>query len=169
MAVGGSDVHLGYEGAAGSLGGRITASVVITCVIAATSGLIFGYDIGISGGVSTMVPFLQKFFPHVLRKASEAKTNMYCIYDSQVLTSFTSSLYLAGLVASLAASRLTSAYGRRNIMMLGGSTFLAGAAINGGAENIAMLILGRILLGFGVGFTNHVINTFLTHQLLSLC
>lgn len=29
--------------------GRITVAVVITCVVAATSGLIFGYDIGISG------------------------------------------------------------------------------------------------------------------------
>ena len=103
-----------------------------------------------------MRPFLQKFFPSVLRKAAEAKTNMYCVYDSQVLTSFTSSLYIAGLAASLVASRLTTVIGRRNTMVLGGLIFLAGAAINGGAANIAMLILGRILLGFGVGFTNQV-------------
>lgn len=103
-----------------------------------------------------MGPFLKKFFPSILRKASEAKTNAYCVYDSQVLTSFTSSLYLAGLAASLVASRLTPALGRRNIMVVGGCTFLAGAAINGGAENVAMLILGRVLLGFGVGFTNQV-------------
>ncbi|CAL2235474.1 unnamed protein product [Prunus armeniaca] len=36
----------------------------------------------------------------------------------------------------------------------GGCTFFAGSAINGGAVNIAMLILGRILLGFGDAFTN---------------
>lgn len=103
-----------------------------------------------------MVPFLRKFFPSVLRKASEAKTNMYCVYDSQLLTSFTSSLYIAGLAASLVAGRLAAVIGRKNTMVLGGSTFLAGAAINGGAANISMLILGRILLGFGVGFTNQV-------------
>jgi len=96
-----------------------------------------------------MVPFLHKFFPSVLRKAAEAKTNMYCVFDSQLLTSFTSSLYIAGLAASLAI-------GRKNTIVIGGCTFLAGAAINGGAANIAMLILGRILLGFGVGFTNQV-------------
>jgi MFS family permease len=103
-----------------------------------------------------MVPFLHKFFPSVLRKMEEAKTNMYCIYDSQLLTAFTSSLYIAGLASSLVASRLSTAIGRKNTMVLGGCTFLAGAAINGGAANIAMLILGRILLGFGVGFTNQV-------------
>ncbi|KAJ8747424.1 hypothetical protein K2173_001003 [Erythroxylum novogranatense] len=142
--------------------GKITASVVITCIVAASSGLIFGYDIGISGGVTTMVPFLKKFFPSILKKAAEAKTNMYCVFDSQVLTSFTSSLYIAGLAASLVASRLTAAVGRKNTMVLGGCTFLAGAAINGGAVNIAMLILGRILLGFGVGFTNQATPVYLS-------
>ncbi|KAL1170856.1 hypothetical protein V6Z11_A05G241000 [Gossypium hirsutum] len=159
MAVGGFG---GVDGPVSSFNGKITASVVITCIVAASSGLIFGYDIGISGGVTTMQPFLQKFFPSVLRKAAEAKTNIYCVYDSQVLTSFTSSLYIAGLAASLVASRLTAAIGRRNTMVLGGLTFLAGAAINGGAANVAMLIFGRILLGFGVGFTNQATPVYLS-------
>lgn len=30
-------------------GGRVTFSVVVTCLMAASGGLIFGYDIGISG------------------------------------------------------------------------------------------------------------------------
>ncbi|KAA8528272.1 hypothetical protein F0562_035627 [Nyssa sinensis] len=144
--------------------GRITASVVITCIVAASGGLIFGYDIGISGGVTTMGPFLQKFFPSILRKAAEAKTNVYCVYDSQVLTAFTSSLYIAGFAASLVASPLTAALGRKNIMVLGGCSFLAGAVINGGAENIAMLILGRIMLGFGVGFTNQAAPVYLSEM-----
>jgi len=103
-----------------------------------------------------MVPFLKKFFPEILRKAASSEVNMYCVYDSQVLTLFTSSLYLAGLITSLAASRVTMTLGRRNIILIGGTIFFVGGALNGGAENIPMLILGRILLGFGVGFTNQV-------------
>jgi len=103
-----------------------------------------------------MVPFLEKFFPNILRKIASAEVNMYCVYDSQILTLFTSSLYLAGLVSSLAASRITIAFGRRNIILFGGIVFFVGSALNAGAENIAMLILGRILLGIGVGFTNQV-------------
>ncbi|KAJ4849015.1 Sugar transport protein 5 [Turnera subulata] len=110
-----------------------------------------------------MPPFLQKFFPSVLRKAaSGAKTNMYCVFDSHLLTAFTSSLYIAGLASSLVASRLTAAIGRRNIMVLGGLTFFAGAAVNGGSVNIVMLLLGRILLGFGVGFTNQATPVYLS-------
>ncbi|XP_047321453.1 sugar transport protein 5 [Impatiens glandulifera] len=159
MAVGGG---FAVDGAGNTYGGRITPAAVITCIVAASGGLIFGYDIGISGGVTTMRPFLQKFFPSVLRKAADAKTNVYCVYDSQILTSFTSSLYIAGLVASLLASRLTAALGRKNIMVIGGTIFFVGAAINGGAENVAMLILGRILLGLGVGFTNQATPIYLS-------
>jgi MFS family permease len=37
-------------------------------------------------------------------------------------------------------------------MFGGGVSFLAGATLNGAARNVAMLIVGRILLGIGVAF-----------------
>ncbi|XP_015073101.1 sugar transport protein 5-like [Solanum pennellii] len=145
---------------------KITSAVIITSIVAASGGLIFGFDIGISGGVTTMRPFLEKFFPSILKKAASggAETNVYCVFDSELLTAFTSSLYIAGLVASLAAGRLTTAIGRRNIMVVGGCTFFAGALINGASQNIFMLILGRILLGFGVGFTNQATPVYLSEM-----
>ncbi|XP_043722332.1 sugar transport protein 5-like [Telopea speciosissima] len=152
------------DGNDNGFGGRITASVVITCIVAASGGLLFGYDIGISGGVTTMKPFLQKFFPSIQRKMLAAEKNVYCIFDSQVLTSFTSSLYIAGMASSLVASRLTRALGRRATMILGGFSFFTGAAINGAAVNIAMLILGRIFLGFGVGFANQATPVYLSEM-----
>jgi MFS family permease len=76
--------------------------------------------------------------------------------DSQSLTAFTSSLYVAGLVASLVASRVTKAVGRLRIMLMGGALFFANGSITGAAVNITMLIIGCMLFGFGVGFTNQV-------------
>lgn len=38
--------------------GNITMSVVITCIVAASSGLIFGYDIGISGSFFSSSSYL---------------------------------------------------------------------------------------------------------------
>lgn len=34
--------------------GRVTMFVIVTCMVAATGGLIFGYDIGVSGTCSTV-------------------------------------------------------------------------------------------------------------------
>ncbi|RZS08300.1 hypothetical protein BHM03_00039258, partial [Ensete ventricosum] len=163
--------------------GKLTLFVFLTCVVAATGGLIFGYDIGISGvisiyslfdllflsafgsdvgwgwvgGVTSMDSFLEKFFPEVYRKEKkDTSTNQYCKFDSQLLTTFTSSLYLAALIASFLASAVTTVFGRKWSMFGGGLVFLVGAALNGAARNIFMLILGRILLGIGVGFANQV-------------
>lgn len=104
-----------------------------------------------------MEPFLEKFFPDVYTKMKEDKNiSNYCKFDSQLLTSFTSSLYLAGLVASLFASSLTRAFGRKPTILVGGAAFLSGAALGGAAQNVYMLIFGRVLLGIGVGFAIQV-------------
>ena len=43
------------------------------------------------------------------------------------------------------------AWGRVRTMLLGGINFLIGAVLTCAAQNLAMLIVGRIILGFGVG------------------
>ncbi|CAH1424166.1 unnamed protein product [Lactuca virosa] len=145
--------------------GNLTLYVTFTCVVAAMGGLIFGYDIGISGGVTSMNPFLQKFFPSVYRKQIEdTSTNQYCKFDSQILTIFTSSLYLAALVSSLVASTVTRKLGRKLSMLFGGILFCAGALMNGFAQAVWMLILGRILLGFGIGFANQSVPLYLSEM-----
>lgn len=145
--------------------GNLTPFVTVTCIVAAMGGLIFGYDIGISGGVTSMPSFLKKFFPSVYRKQQEDKTsNQYCQYDSQTLTMFTSSLYLAALLASLVASIVTRKFGRKLSMLFGGVLFCAGAIINGVAKAVWMLILGRILLGFGIGFANQSVPLYLSEM-----
>lgn len=137
--------------------GRVTLFVVFTCAVAASGGLLFGYDIGISGGVTSMEPFLSKFFPSVERKMKNSGDgNMYCKFESQILTLFTSSLYIAALVASFFASVVTRRFGRKISMFVAGLVFLLGAILNGVANSIVLLILGRLSLGVGVGFANQV-------------
>ncbi|XP_039130467.1 sugar carrier protein A [Dioscorea cayenensis subsp. rotundata] len=144
--------------------GRVTLFVVMACVTAAIGGSIFGYDIGISGGVTSMDPFLEKFFPVVYRKKNLGSKNNYCKYDNQGLSAFTSSLYLAGLVASLFASPVTRKYGRRVSIICGGISFLVGATLNAAAQNLAMLLLGRIMLGVGIGFGNQAVPLYLSEM-----
>jgi MFS transporter, SP family, sugar:H+ symporter len=103
-----------------------------------------------------MDPFLKEFFPAVFRRKNSGGQNNYCKYDNKGLAAFTSSLYLAGLVSTLAASPVTRNYGRRASIVCGGISFLVGAALNAAAVNLEMLILGRIMLGVGIGFGNQV-------------
>jgi MFS family permease len=115
------------------------------------------------GGVTSMEPFLKKFFPEVYFKMKQdTKVSNYCKFDSPLLTTFTSSLYIAGLVASFFASSVTGAFGRKPSILVAGASFLAGSALGGAAVNVFMLIFGRILLGVGIGFANQVAYSILS-------
>lgn len=110
------------------------------------------------GGVTSMPSFLDQFFPSVVQKMKSAHESEYCKFDSELLTLFTSSLYLAALVASFVASVVTRKFGRKPSMFIGGVSFLIGSILNGVANSILLLIFGRLLLGVGVGFANQVTN-----------
>ena len=104
-----------------------------------------------------MDDFLKEFFPKIYRrKQLHLNETDYCKYDNQVLTLFTSSLYFAGLVSTFAASSVTRNKGRRASILVGSVSFFLGGVVNASALNIAMLIIGRIFLGIGIGFGNQV-------------
>nr|CAB3500151.1 unnamed protein product [Digitaria exilis] len=144
--------------------GRVTPFVVLSCVVAGSGGILFGYDLGISGGITSMDSFLKRFFPEVYRQKQDTKVSHYCQFNSELLTMFTSSLYIAGLVATLVAASITRRYGRRMSMIIGGTVFVAGSVFGGTAVNVPMLLLNRILLGIGLGFTNQSIPLYLSEM-----
>uniref|UniRef100_A0A0E0Q3P0 Major facilitator superfamily (MFS) profile domain-containing protein n=1 Tax=Oryza rufipogon TaxID=4529 RepID=A0A0E0Q3P0_ORYRU len=178
--------------------GRVTSFVVLTCVTACLGGIIFGYDIGVSGnhppthhspslppthhrrrarherrdtiggagGVTSMDAFLERFFPEVYRRmhGGGERVSNYCRFDSQLLTAFTSSLYVSGLATTFLASHVTARRGRRASMLVAGAAIAAGATVGASAAGLATVILGRVLLGVGVGFGNQAVPLYLSEM-----
>ncbi|PSS33889.1 Sugar transport protein [Actinidia chinensis var. chinensis] len=96
-----------------------TTFYVMACwILAAFGGLMFGYDIGISGGVSAMDDFLIKFFPKVHERKLTAIEDNYCKYDDQLLQLFTSSLYLAALAVPVFLSEIAPVQHRGAVNIL---------------------------------------------------
>ncbi|WJX64773.1 hypothetical protein P8452_49511 [Trifolium repens] len=62
----------------------------LTWALRAIEGALFGYDLEVSGGMTSMYDFLEKFFLEVYRRKhmhhSEFETDSYCKYDDQLLT-----------------------------------------------------------------------------------
>ncbi|KAJ6424808.1 hypothetical protein OIU84_025557 [Salix udensis] len=144
---------------------KTTSYFIFSCLVAAMGGSLFGYDLGVSGGVTSMDDFLKKFFPDVYRrKQKHLHETDYCKYDNQTLTLFTSSLYFGALVFTFAASHLTRSKGRRASIIFGSLSFFFGAIINAFAMNVAMLIIGRLLLGVGIGFSNQAVPLYLSEM-----
>ncbi|KAI3859001.1 hypothetical protein MKX03_004597, partial [Papaver bracteatum] len=91
-------------------------------------GMVIKGDTKYYGGKITMFMLMTYL---VAATDDTGRTNQYCKFDSQVLTSFTSYLYIAALVASFVASVITRIFGRKVSMLVGGIIFLIGSALNG--------------------------------------
>jgi len=113
-----------------------------------------------------MPSFQQEFFPSVYEanQENQGSTDPWCVYDSATLQLFTSSLFLAGLVISLPAAYATRRLGRKFTMICSATCFLIGATLNAAAQDLAMLIIGRIFLGFGVGGANQTVPLYLSEM-----
>jgi len=137
--------------------------VIFIAMIAASGGLLFGFDNGITGGVIAQKPFQALFFPHMLNE-DNTSSDPFCKYDDHLLQLFTSCLFLAGAVAAIIGSWTCKRFGRKATMMAGGACFLVGTGLVAGAVHIAMLVTGRIVLGFGVGFATQATPLYLSEM-----
>ncbi|KAM1361152.1 hypothetical protein EV2_027096 [Malus domestica] len=141
---------------------RITGYFVFACIVAALGGSLLGYDLGVSGGVTSMDDFLKEFFPNIYRrKQLHLNETDYCKYNNQILTLFTSCLYFAGLISTFGASYVTRNKGRKASILVGAVSLFLIAVLNAAAKNIAMLIIRRIFLGVGFGFGNQAVPLYL--------
>ncbi|RLM66015.1 hypothetical protein C2845_PM16G00430 [Panicum miliaceum] len=113
-------------------------------------GVIFGYDIGVL---------------EVYRRMKGGKlVGNYGRFDSQLLTAFTSSLYVAGLATTFFATAVTARFGRRPSMIMAGMAVIAGVVISGSAVHLSMVILCRVLLGVGLGFGTQAVPLYLSEM-----
>ena len=83
---------------------------------------------------------------------AEGKSDPFCKYDDHLLQLFTSSLFLAAAAAAMVGSWTCNRFGRKMTMLAGGACFLVGTGLVAGAVATGMLVVGRIVLGIGVGF-----------------
>ncbi|GKV23055.1 hypothetical protein SLEP1_g32838 [Rubroshorea leprosula] len=118
--------------------GNLTFKVFITCIIAASGGVIFGYDLRISG---------------VLSRRLQKESSVLQVRQPDTL--FTSSLYLAALLSSVVASSTT---------MFRGLHFGANALLNAFAKAVLMLIVGWMLLGLGAGCANQSVPIYISEM-----
>jgi MFS transporter, SP family, galactose:H+ symporter len=109
-------------------------SPALTVVLAAVllAGALFGYDQGVISGA---LAGIQREFrlPALL---------------VEVVTSWVT---LGAMAGSLAGGELADRLGRRRALQAAGALFAGGAAIEAFAPGVAILIAGRLVVGFGVG------------------
>ncbi len=106
--------------------------IAIVAATAAVGGLLFGYDTGVISGALLF-----------LRAAFQLSVTMQGVVTS---------IALAGAAVGAAfAGRLADRHGRRPILLITASVFVAGALLSAVASGLSLLLAGRLLVGVGIG------------------
>jgi MFS transporter, SP family, galactose:H+ symporter len=110
----------------------MTLSHTLVAAIAALGGLLFGYDTGVISGA---LPFLKQEFGL-----------------SPLMQGVLTSIALGGAAAgAIVAGSLADRFGRRSVILVVAIIFVIGALISALATILSVLIIGRALVGVGIG------------------
>jgi len=117
--------------------------VYLAASIAALGGLLFGYDTGVISGAEL---FLKNDF---------------------TLTTFTLEVIVSGVLAgaatgALAGGRLADLFGRRKLLIVTAIIFALGAILCAVAMSTVTLIVGRIIVGLGIGLSSGTVPVYIS-------
>ncbi|KAI8908312.1 sugar transporter [Gorgonomyces haynaldii] len=113
---------------------------------AAMGGLLFGYEIGVISQTLDMPGFKTTW------GISSIQDGVLVDLDKKTVPSLTTFTFLAGcFVGAFFVSYLADALGRKRSIVLGGSVFLGGAALQTFSQSLAVFYVGRVISGLSIG------------------
>lgn len=115
-------------------------NVYIIAMISCISGMMFGIDI------SSMSVFV----------SDNDYLRFFNSPNSELQGFITASMALGSFFGAISASFVSEPFGRRPSLITCGFFWVVGAAIQSSSQNVAQLIIGRIIGGYGVGFGSSV-------------
>jgi len=113
----------------------VPRNVVLTAVVAALGGLLFGYDTGVISGA---LLFIQQDF---------------------TLTAFekglvVSAVTLGAIFGAAGAGQLADRYGRRMMILAAAAIFIAGSLVSAVAPSAVVLVIARLGVGVAIGLAS---------------
>ena len=116
--------------------------VVVIATIAATGGLLFGFDTGVISGA---IPFFQKAF---------------AISDSWIEIITTAGL-VGAVIGAMFSGRIADIVGRRKVILAAALIFIVGAVWSGASPGPVMLVFARFFLGIAIGVSSFAVPLYI--------
>jgi MFS family permease len=148
----------------------VTVKAYLICAFAAFGGIFFGYDTGWMSGVLAMpfvirlwtgMPYPSDLYPDLTTPdaVAYAKTFVLSAHDQ----SLTISVLSAGtFFGAIMAGDLADFIGRRLTIIMGCFIFSIGCILETASTTIGVMVAGRLVAGFGVGFISAVIILYMS-------
>jgi sugar porter (SP) family MFS transporter len=119
--------------------------VVTIATIAATGGLLFGFDTGVISGAQN---FLQD-------------AAGWGISDSQ-LEWVTTAVLIGAVLGAALSGRVTDILGRKTVIIVAAIIFAVGAIATGAAPSVSFLVIGRIVIGIAIGIASFSVPLYIS-------
>lgn len=116
--------------------------VYIIAIVAATGGLLFGFDTGVISGA---IPFFQKDFG----------------VDDGMVELITASGLVGAILGALFCGKVTDKLGRKKVIVVSAVIFAVGALWSGLAPDIYQLIASRLFLGIAIGVSSFAVPLYI--------
>ncbi|CAI6094738.1 hypothetical protein V2G26_007708 [Clonostachys chloroleuca] len=128
-------------------------SILQLFLIVAPAFILFGYNQANIGGYLEESDWV-KTFPEIdTVNSTGSEKSRKSTLQGFVVATFT----IGALVGSLSCSYTGDKFGRRNVIFAGGLATLIGEVLQGSAFSLAQFIVGRVLIGFGVGCLSSIV------------
>ncbi|KAK4225850.1 general substrate transporter [Podospora fimiseda] len=129
----------------------VTFKAYLMCVFAAFGGVFFGYDSGYISGVMGMDYFIN------IIDGPEAVA--LTVWKKSLITSILSAGTFFG---ALVAGDLADWIGRKFTVVGGCAIFMIGVVLQTASAGLGLIVAGRLVAGFGVGFVSAVIILYMS-------
>src|ERR1700760_1622267 len=109
--------------------------IVLIALVAATGGLLFGFDTGVISGA---LPFLKQ---------------NWGLSDPDIEW-LTTSVLVGALLGAIFSGKLSDRIGRKRMIIINAVIFTVGAAGSAAAKTLSLLVTMRIIIGVAIGITS---------------
>jgi len=113
------------------------SKVFLIAIVAATGGLLFGFDTGVISGA---LPFLKEYWK----------------LNDKTVEWVTTTVLLGAVLGAITSGKLSDLLGRKKMIIINAFIFSVGALGCAFATSIEMLIVMRIIIGIAIGITSYV-------------
>lgn len=138
----------------------VTVKAYLMCAFAAFGGILFGYDSGYISGVMGM-PFFVELFTGLNRADFAANDKKFAL-PSWKKSLITSILSAGTFFGAIIAGDLADFIGRRTTIIIGCGVYIVGVVLQTASTTLGLLVAGRLVAGFGVGFVSAIIILYMS-------
>ncbi|KAL1959894.1 hypothetical protein VTO42DRAFT_562 [Malbranchea cinnamomea] len=138
----------------------VTLKAYLMCAFAAFGGIFFGYDSGYINGVMGMEYFIELFTG--LKKEDFPDGAEGFSLPSWQKSLITSILSAGTFFGAIIAGDVSDFIGRRTTVIAGCGVFIVGVVLQTASSSLGLLVAGRLVAGFGVGFVSAIIILYMS-------